>query len=102
MSRARIKRVQKEQLELFRLTCAISDLISIYFQKIHHPTEKQTQMTEYFASEKVRHSKELTQHSKQFRTSRKSKQLQEIKEEEVIDIYEPNPDPDPDTFCVIL
>ena len=100
----------KEQLELFRLTSALSDLISIYFSKVAN--EEVKKMKEFFDVEKVMLSRTITQKSlsyhkrHQLKSFKRRKILMPIEEDSVqdvrIDIGNVQMDPDGETFCVIL
>lgn len=108
----------KEKLELFRLTCALSDLMSIYLSKVPNQEEVQ-QMKKFFEDQKVMFSRTIIEKSRSYHKRHQMKSskrrriqmppiMEEVQipienvEEVQIPIENVEMGPDDDTFCVIL
>ena len=100
----------KEKLELFRLTCALSDLMSIYLSKVQNQEEVQ-QMKQFFDDQKVIFSRTIIEKSRSYHKRHQMKSskrrriiMPPIKEVEEVQIPIENVEmvPDSETFCVIL
>ena len=96
----------EEDLEVFRLTSALSDLISIYYVKV--PNEQVKRMKEWFDVQKVLSSRVITTKSRSYHKihqlkSFKRKSLRPIEESVEVSIpVEESVGGEQDAFCVIL